>query len=199
MRRRQHWRRDSVITSSAEPPDDTIFVILQGSVRVSILAPDGKERALVHLPAGSIFGEQASLGRTALAAEVAVLAETDCLIGEVATSDILTALRTKPDLFVQIMRIAAEKTSILFKELERSTFGTAKAQIAALLLSLPQSDGCVAVSQERLAQLIGKTRVTVGEQLHRLQTAGAIVLERSRIRITDAALLLSVSRNWDGD
>ena len=43
-----------------------IRIVLEGTVRFSILAADGKEQVLAYLPKGSIFGEQAALGRVPL-------------------------------------------------------------------------------------------------------------------------------------
>jgi hypothetical protein len=46
-------------------------------------------------------------------------------------------------------------------------------------------NGTVPLSQERLAQIAGKTRVTVASALHRLQEMQVIGLERSRILVID--------------
>jgi len=191
IRRRLSFERDAVIASSRDIPGDTIQIVLKGSVRVSLVTTDGRERILINLTEGGLFGEQASFSHLRLPSDLTVLANVQCTIGHVATADILEALRNEPRLFIDIMRITAEKTSLLLQELERSAFGTAQSQIANILLTLAHPDGSVPLTQERLAQISGKTRVTVGMQLHQLEALGAIRLERSKVVIVDPQTLAS--------
>lgn len=197
IRKRAHFEPDDLIADRRDIQDDTLYLVLQGSVRAMLLAKDGRERVLVYLPQGSLFGEQAALSHTKLQAELIVRAETGCEIGYLSTVDIVEAVRHKPELIIDIMRITAEKTSLFLQEIERSAFGTAQMQIATILLTLSQGERCLALTQERLAHLAGLTRVTVGAQLHQLERVGAVRLDRSKIVVLRPDLLTALSQTHD--
>jgi len=78
LRRRTLPAGAHVIT--AEEPDETVYVVLEGSVKVYVIRPDGSEVILAILGAGEIVGEMSvadSLGRSA---NVITLEETSFLL-----------------------------------------------------------------------------------------------------------------------
>jgi len=193
LRKRLYFEPDALIASGHESLEGMIHVVLDGTVRLSLMTRSGRERVLIYVGTGGLFGEQGSFGQALPKPDIAVLAETRCVVGQVATHDLIEAVRQEPQVFVEIMRITAEKTCLLLRELERSAFGTAQSQIAEILLALRQRDGSVRLTQERLARVAGKTRVTVGAQLHEFERLGAIRLERSRIVILRPDMLATLS------
>jgi CRP-like cAMP-binding protein len=162
-------------------------------VRLSLLAPDGRERAMLYLGRGMIFGEQAALAQTPLRAGLVAIADKPCLIGYILPKSILAAVKRNPELIFDVMRITSEKTSSFLEDLSRSAFGSAQAQIATLLSALAEGHEHVSVSQDRLAHITGLTRITISTQLHQLESRGAIRLERMKIRIVNPELLLNIS------
>jgi CRP/FNR family transcriptional regulator, cyclic AMP receptor protein len=78
LRRRTLLAGAPVIT--AEEPDETVYVVLEGSVKVYVIRPDRSEVILAILGAGEIVGEMSvadSLGRSA---NVTTLEETPFLL-----------------------------------------------------------------------------------------------------------------------
>src|SRR5690242_3977970 len=61
IRRRLRFPADAVIASGGEPAERTFYLLLEGTVRLSLMTADGREQAMVYLPRGSLFGEQAAL------------------------------------------------------------------------------------------------------------------------------------------
>ena len=118
-----------------------IRIVLEGTVRFSILAADGKEQVLAYLPKGSIFGEQAALGRVPLHADnfVAIVDEPS-EIGTLWASDLIAAFQRRSDVFADLMRISAEKTSLIVQAATRSAFGSARARIINVLSMLRQGN-----------------------------------------------------------
>ena len=57
--RKATFQPDAMI--SGQPPIRAIHLVMEGTVRVSLLARDGRERVLLYLTRGSIFGEQQAL------------------------------------------------------------------------------------------------------------------------------------------
>jgi CRP-like cAMP-binding protein len=191
MREKLRFAGDALIETNPK----MVNVVLDGIVRVCLLSGDGRERVLWYLPKGSLFGEQAALGGASMRADVFAIADGPCQIGRILAEDILSEIRTNQELFLDIMRVTTQKTSLLVQELERAVFASARVQIACLLSTLGQNTCCVSMSQERLAHITGKTRVTVAAQLHHLEALGAIRLERSRILIIAPALLAELARS----
>jgi CRP-like cAMP-binding protein len=163
--------------------DDLMLVVLRGNVRVSMLADDGRERVLAYLPQGSTVGEQRVLSGLPLDVTIAVFAETPCLIGYVCADDVWKALSAHPDLVRELVTSMRRKTIVYLEQLQQAAFADALPQISTILLSLDAGDGIVRISQDRLAQLSGKTRRTVGAQLHRLATMDVIDLNRGHVTI----------------
>jgi CRP/FNR family cyclic AMP-dependent transcriptional regulator len=190
---RQRFVEEQVILSGSDELPRTIHVVLEGVVRLSLLAADGRERAMLYLGRGMIFGEQAALAQTPLRAGLVAIADKPCLIGHILPKSILAAVKRNPELILDVMRITSEKTSSFLEDLSRSAFGSAQAQIATLLSTLAEGHEHVSVSQDRLAHITGLTRITVSTQLHQLESRGAIRLERMKIRIVNSELLLNIS------
>ena len=185
-------RADNVIKAVDDDPD-TLYVLLSGTARVSLLYPDGRERMVSLVVSKGAFGELVMLSETTLQSSVVVIAHTNCLVGKIAYADVLAAVRRDPDLLRDIMRLTAAKSASLMREFERSTFGSGLSQIAALLFALRGEDGSVDISQDRLAGLAGKSRVTVAHHLHDLEKKGVIRLGRSKIQVLDADQLERLS------
>ena len=184
----REYAAGSIILEERDGPRTAVMLVFSGTVRLSVQWPDGREHALLYLPKGSIFGEQAALG-VPIETSLTAIADSDCVIGEILVSDMVEAVRADPSIFLDVMKMTSEKTTLFLRELSRSVFGTALMQVACVLSTLSYTSDVISVSQERLATITGKTRMTVSSQLHYLQTIGAIRLERTRIVVTDAQIL----------
>lgn len=187
--RRVAYAADALIANGCDPEERVVYIVLAGTVRLSLLSPDGKEQVLMYLPAGSLFGEQAALGRAAIFSDLAAIADEECEVGHIRTADIVAALKTRSDPLEDMMRVTGEKTSFFLQAAARAAFGSARARVASLLSALGGDRKRVAISQERLARLCGTTRVTVAAQLHRLEREGAIEIGRSHVVIRDRGKL----------
>jgi CRP/FNR family transcriptional regulator len=163
--------------------DDLMLVVLRGTVRVSMLAADGRQRVLAYLPEGSTVGEQRVLSGLPLDVCFSVFAETACVVGYVRAEDVWKAVSAHPELVRDLVINMRRKTMLYLDQLQQAAFENALSQISTILLSLDPGDGIVRISQDRLAHLSGKTRRTVGAQLHRLATMGVIDLNRAHVTI----------------
>jgi len=67
-------------TSSVEEPGETVYVVLEGSVKVYVIPPDGSEVILAILGAGEIVGEMSVADRLGRSANVTTLEETSFLL-----------------------------------------------------------------------------------------------------------------------
>src|SRR5258707_472963 len=81
--RRVAYEADAFIVNGCDPDERVAYVVLSGMVRLSLVTADGREQVLVYLPEGSLFGEQAALGRTTVLSELTAIADEPCEVGHI--------------------------------------------------------------------------------------------------------------------
>ena len=189
LRSRRRYRRDEVIGGGSGVRPDGIQVVLEGRVRLSLVSPEGRERAVLFLSPGCFFGEQVSLGARPMRANLLAIADAPSEIGLAQPADLATAFAREPQLFMDMMAYTTDKKSLILEDLARTLFGSAQTEISAMLLALADEGGVVQTTHERLAQISGATRVTVAAQLHELEAAGVIRLSRAQVHILDGKRL----------
>jgi len=113
--------RGSAVVREGEP-GDSLFLIVQGSVRVATLGSDGSEVELARLGPGDFFGEVALLTRRPRTATVTAVTEAELLRLDHATVDRLR--QRHPDIDASLSefhRRRAEKTvEALIERMRRS-------------------------------------------------------------------------------
>ena len=194
VKRRKRYDKDAVILTG-EDVQQCARVLLEGRARMVLCASDGRQRTVAYLSEGSIFGEVAALSKHPLTADVLVLAESECVVGDIFITDIIDALSGQLSLLPHFLQSVSEKTSSFLEEVAQMAFGTVRAQVATILLALATDKQCVEISQEKLAQIAGRTRVTIALHLHELELAGAIRLERSKICIVNPDILAQLAKD----
>lgn len=185
VRRQTRYATDASIASGGDLGDRDIHVVMEGTVRLSLATREGREQVLFYLPPGSLFGEQAALGKSPVFADLVAVADEPCVVGQIATADMTALLARRPELIRDWMQMTGEKTSLFLAAAARAAFGSSRAQLTTVLLALGRRRKRVSISQERLARLCGTTRVTIAAQLHRLADEGLIRMKRNTIEIKD--------------
>lgn len=188
--RRVRYSPGTIFDSHKICVDRVVYVVIAGTIRLSILTRDGKEQVLAYMSEGSIFGEQGALGGTALCANLVAIVDEPSEIGAIPASDFIAALQERPAPLVELMRISGEKTSLIVQAATRAEFGSVRARVTSVLATLRRRGGEITISHERLAQLCGTSRVTVAAQLHQLAKKGVIRLKRNCILILNEELLI---------
>lgn len=182
VRRRTTYAAEAtIITGADDPAERTALLVLSGTVRLSHVTADGSEQVMIYLPPGSLFGEQAALGRTRVNANLVAIADERCDIGHVYADDLAAVLQQGPEPLAALMRITSEKTSLFVEAVARAGLGAARARIGSVLGALRRRHDEIEITHERLARLCATTRPTVAAELHRLHEQGAIRVQRNRI------------------
>lgn len=170
-------------------PGRDIHLVVSGSVRLSVMTPEGRELSLLHAGPGEILGEIAALDGGQRTADARAVGRVETLrLDRKALDDLIAG---NPDMARQAIAFLCRRLRATNEVLEGIALYPLEARIARFLLSAarmkggaPDKEGRVAVelgmSQSDLALLIGASRPKVSTALQSLETAGAIARSGER-------------------
>ena len=178
----------------ANQPGEVVYVVLDGTLKVSTLQSNGKELTLALLGPGEIVGELSLADRSGRSADVATLEPSTLVWIDRNTFDQLR--RDIPAITENLLRLMARRLRLANAQLQAvatlDVHGRVARQLLALAdaLGVPQADGSVQiplrVTQSDLAALVGATRVRVNEVLVGFTKRKMIAIDRQlRISILD--------------
>ena len=194
--RLQRYRPGGVLLYEGQS-DAPVVILLDGRVRVSALASDGRELVLAFRGPGSILGELAALDHGRCSATVTALDDVQAIT--LRPSEFLDFLRARPEAAISLLRLLGQRQRdtdrrrIEFAALD--TPGRVAARIVELAARFgqPQPDGTILItltlSQEELATWIGSSREATVKALAQLRALGWLETGRRRIRVNDLQAL----------
>lgn len=165
---------------------DSLFVLIEGRVKVYVADAGGHRMTLGHYGAGRHVGEMALDGRPR-SASVQALEPTVC--AEVGSGQLLAAIRADPQVALRLLVDLIERRRHDTDQLKDLALMDVYGRIARLLreLDYEEIDG-VPWSRERLTQQeiasrVGASRDMVGRILKDLRAGGYIDMRDKRFRI----------------
>jgi len=170
----------------------SVYVCLEGTIRVFVTLPSGRELLLGRKHPGEAFGELSAIdGRprsaSAVATEPSVVAH---LPGELFLAD----LQDEPDVAISVLRALADQHRLANARLRAHNSDSALVRCGHMLvelstLKLRHDRGAkrieLAISQADIAEWIGATRESTARALAHFRGAGAIETGRGRIIVRD--------------
>tara|TARA_B100000686_G_scaffold97467_1_gene104307 strand:+ start:1828 stop:2508 length:681 start_codon:yes stop_codon:yes gene_type:complete len=165
----------------AEEEGDTLFIISQGQVKVSIVSEDGREAILALLGEGAVFGELSLLDGKPRSANVVATKATNLYM--VRRSDFLQLLYKVPQIAVGLLAELASRLRKTDRKIEGLALLDVTSRISETLLQLADEQGEEQKtgimlknrpSHQQLANMAGTTRETVSRVLKRLESQGYI-------------------------
>lgn len=177
---RRRFAPKSVILSEGEVAD-SLYLVLTGSVTVSVEDVEGEELILTYLGPGECFGElglfEATPRRSA-----SVYARTACEVAVVTYERLRRLIDVEPKLLLPIMRQIAQRLRGASQKLGDLVFLDVAGRIARTLLDLAADsqaithpDGMlVRITREELGRLVNCSRKMAGRVLADLQQQGLI-------------------------
>ena len=194
MMRHQHYRKGQIIFYCGDP-GDAMYLLIRGSVMMTLPSDTGSEVIVGRLRPGDHFGELAVLdGRpryvTAVAEEATeVLAiHRDNLLAFLR-DHAEASLRVALSLCLRLRQITELLADMAFLDL-LSRLAKRLCQLADISLGSPAE---VRVSQEELAEMVGATREAVNKQLARLREKGLIETGRAHVKILRPEALRAIA------
>jgi CRP-like cAMP-binding protein len=177
-------------------PGDSMLAVVNGSIRISVLAPNGKEVVLAMLAPGDISGEIALIDGKSRTTDAK--AATDCSIVILERRDVLAFFAQDPKAWAGLAEVLCERLRVADQQLAEFALSSAPVRLARALLRLATPNmeaangaGSVHVdfTQRELGNFIGATRETVNKHLQSWHRNGYIRLGGRLIVITNRAAL----------
>jgi len=178
-----------------------LYVILDGKIKLTQAAADGRENLLSVLGPGEMFGELSLFDpRPRTASAVAV---TDSRLGALAHDDLRSWLTGRPDVALHLLQALAQRLRRANDVMADLVFTDVPGRVAKALLDLAgrfgesQPDGLHVnhdLTQEELAQLVGASRETVNKALADFAARGWLQLSAKSVLLIEPERLRKRSR-----
>jgi CRP/FNR family transcriptional regulator, cyclic AMP receptor protein len=180
---------------------DKLYIILEGKIKLTKAAPDGRENLLsVHGP-GEMFGELSlfdPIPRTSSATAV-----TSARLAGIAHDEMRTWLSSRPEVAMHLLQALAQRLRRINDVKADLVFTDGPGRVAKALLDLADRFGVMTpegvqvnhdLTQEELAQLVGASRETVNKALADFTARGWIQLAAKSVLVTDTDRLRKRAR-----
>jgi CRP/FNR family transcriptional regulator, cyclic AMP receptor protein len=180
---------------------DRLFIVLEGKVKISRSAADGRENLLAVLGPSEMFGELSLFDpgpRTATATAV-----TDSALASLDHDDLRPLLVAQPAVASQLLAALAQRLRRTNEAMADLVFSDVPGRVAKALLDLAERFGADEVdgvrvhhdlTQEELAQLVGASRETVNKALSEFANRGWLRLEGRTVLLLDRERLARRAR-----
>ncbi|WKK60727.1 CRP-like cAMP-activated global transcriptional regulator GlxR [Corynebacterium sp. P3-F1] len=196
----ESFPRGTTIFDEGEP-GDTLYIIIEGKVKLARHAPDGRENLLSVMGPSDMFGELSIFDPGPRTSSAVCVTEV-----EAATMDsemLRTWINDHPEISQQLLRVLARRLRRTNASLADLIFTDVPGRVAKTLLQLANRFGTQEgsglrvnhdLTQEEIAQLVGASRETVNKALATFAQRGWIRLEGKSVLIVDTEHLARRAR-----
>jgi CRP/FNR family transcriptional regulator len=180
------------VLRTPEERAEQLFLLKKGRVRVYAVDPEGREHTLAVAEGGSMLGEMASTGQRLSGVYVQVMAPS--VVCSLTRKDLDQLVLRNPEVGSRLVRLLGER----LRETETFLAGLMKrgvcSRLASLILRFAETEGIsidgsceisTPYTHERMATMIGSTRVPVTRALAKFKEEGIVEMKNRRIRVVD--------------
>ena len=171
-----------IIHAGDEP--QSLFLILEGSMSVSVQDEDQREMVLAYLNPGEFFGEMCLFPeQKTRTAEVRT--RTQVLIAEIGYDQFRRFIREHPEIMLTLAGQLAARLRATTQRLTDLAFLDVQGRVAHEILNLcrqpdamPHARGTlVRISRQELARIVGCSREMAGRVLKKLTEDGTVIVQ----------------------
>jgi CRP/FNR family transcriptional regulator, cyclic AMP receptor protein len=179
-----------------ESPGDSMMAVLNGNVRISVPAVDGREIVLAILHENEVFGEIAMLDGKERTADARAM--TPCTLAILERRDVLAFMDRHPSAWLRLVEVLCDRMRRTDLHIAEVALLQLPIRLAKALLrmsdlepitSIGRKNATIQLSQRELGNLVGAARESVNKCLREWQRAGIVRIESSLIIIADRATL----------
>ena len=179
-----------------DAPGDSLYVLIDGQVKVVLIGEDGREVILSVLGAGAVFGEMSLLDDAPRSAHV--IAMTHCSALTLHRAAFHERLRASPDLCMALLAALSSRLRRADDRIRALSLLDVNGRVAHLLLQQAADAGSDTfprrLTHQTMAELIGASRETVSRTLRHLTDRGVISIARRQVVLLDRAALEAAVR-----
>ena len=184
------YRAGDVLFRQGDPAA-SVFVVLQGWVKLVRLTPSGDEVVIRLFTRGHSFAE--TLASTPRAHSASAEAASECVIARCSAAVIGRIAHENPDVALAIAQASDAGLSALMDEIESLKVRSADERVAQFILSLcpPGEDSCAVqlpFGKRLMASYLGVKQETLSRSFAKLRSIG-IDIGRNEIRVANISLL----------
>jgi len=192
------YHKDNLILIEEEI-GSTLFIILNGRVKISRITDDGREVILAILSEGDFFGEMALLDGQTRSANVTAIEDSELMV--LRREDFLQMLRDYPQIAINLLKELAQRIRKSDEHIKSLSLQDATGRVANTLLRIAEDSGVyrhgqVEISelplQQDLANMAGTSRETISRVIKSLMVQGYLKKEKGKIIILDYEKFKSV-------
>jgi len=182
---RRSFARNTVILTEGDR-SDSLYVILQGKVKIYLNDAQGKEAIINYQEAGEYFGELALIDESERSASVMTVEKSEFAIITKPAFD--KVLENNPQIAIHLLKDLSRRVRALTEEVRSLALSDVYGRLCKTLLGLASDrDGTLMVeghlTQQELANRIGASREMVCRIIKDLVVGGYISLEQNRYLI----------------
>lgn len=176
---------------------DSLYVLIDGQVKVVLIGEDGREVILSVLGPGAVFGEMSLLDDEPRSAHVISMAPCNVLtLHRLAFRERLYA---SPDLCMAVLAGLSKRLRRADERIRALSLLDVNGRVAHLLLQQAADAGSDTfprrLTHQTMAELIGASRETVSRTLRHLEERGVVAVNRRQVTILDRAALEAAVRS----
>ena len=197
--KRSYPPKHSLIHAGDEP--QSLYLILEGSMSVSVQDSDDREMVLAYLNPGDFFGEMCLFpeqkSRTA-----EVRTRSQALVAEIGFDAFRRFIREHPEIMLELAGQLAQRLRATTQRLTDLAFLDVQGRVAHEILNLtrqpdalPHARGTlIRISRQELARIVGCSREMAGRVLKKLQEDGVVAVQGRSIVVLGVTPTRAVRR-----
>ena len=171
---------------------DIVFIIIEGTIKITRVNDEGKEVILSLLGEGEIFGEMAIIDGEARSANA--LAQEPCELLAIQKNDFIALLRKNFKISLGLMSELAKRLRKSDQQIEALTLSDAEHRIGVSILNLAEDRGVIRKGnvtieklpfQQDIANMAGTSRETVSRVLKLFEDKALVTKVGHRLTIPD--------------
>ncbi|WP_225009385.1 Crp/Fnr family transcriptional regulator [Novosphingobium percolationis] len=183
-------------------PGDTLYIVLGGLARVSMVAANGREIVLDYAEPGAVLGEIAFLDGGERTASVDAIEPVDALcLSRTAFADIIAHHK---GLSLRLLKAMARRLRQNNTVIEADRAYTSGPRLARFLLRLMMGGEAsggearlkIALSQGELGNFAGMSREQINRQLSAWADGGIVAVRSGKVTILDREALVGIAEAW---
>ncbi len=188
---RQVYKKDNMVLIEEEV-GSTMFIILNGRVKISRISDEGREVILSILVDGDFFGEMSILDGQTRSANAVTLEDTEMLI--IRRENFLRMLYDYPQISINLLKELAHRLRRSDSQIKSLSLQNALGRVASTLLRIADDSGIIKQGiveiphlppQQDLANMAGTSRETISRVIKSLGQLGYVKKQGSKLLILD--------------